>query len=186
MSKDELSDKYFEWLYKLVYDKSRFRDLSYRKLLFALHTTEFTYSIELDSNRWEDGMDLRYKFGYECSYNDSVITRYLADSSCSVLEMMVALAIRCEENIMQDSEIGDRTCHWFWIMVNNLGVGMMSDAKFDKDYVALVLNNFLNRDYGYHGEGGIFTVLNPRRDMRSVEIWYQMCWYLEEILDDER
>lgn len=184
MSKDELNNEYFEWMYELVYDKSRSRGLSYRKLLFALHTMEFTYSIGLDGNRCEDGIDLRYKFGYEHSYNEDIITRYLADTPCSILEMMIALTIRCEGNIMQDSEIGDRTSYWFWTMIDNLGVGMMSDLKFDKDYVTLVLNNFLNRDYGYHGEGGLFTVSKPRRDMRNVEIWYQMCWYLEEYLEE--
>lgn len=149
-----------------------------------LHDTEFTYSIELDSNRWEDGVDLRCKFGYEHSYDNNVIDLYFGNTPCSVLEMMIALSIRCEENIMRDSDIGDRTRHWFWTMIDNLGLAMMVDTKFDKKYVELVICNFLNRDYGYHGEGSLFAVLTPRRDMRKVEIWYQMCWYLEEYLEE--
>ena len=31
--------------------------------------------------------------------------------------------------------------------------------------------------------GGMFIGIggNPAKDMRTVEIWYQMCWYLNEI-----
>lgn len=182
MSKDELNNKYFEWMYQLVYDdRLRFKRLSYRKLLSLLHTTEFIYSVEMDSNRWTDGINLRYRFGSESSISDRIIVQYLGDEPCSVLEMMMALALRCEENIMKDVDMGDRTAHWFWSMIDNMGLGMMSDPKFDKTYVQLVTDSFLNRDYGYHGEGSLFTVLNPRKDMRNVEMWYQMCWYLDEL-----
>ena len=96
--------------------------------------------------------------------------------------MMIALAIRCEEHIMDDPDIGNRTGQWFWNMIVNLGLGSMTDAKFDENYTNMVIERFLNREYERNGDGGLFTVKHSRRDLRTVEIWYQMCWYLDEIV----
>ncbi len=180
MTKNELKDAYFEWMYQLVFDERYSRRLSYRKLLYQLHQIEFTYMIPMDGNRSEDGVDLRYRFGLEAGYDSSEISAYLDNRVCSVLEMMIALAIRCEEHIMDDPDIGNRTGQWFWNMVVSLGLGSMNDTKFDRDYVNTVIQRFLNRQYKRNGEGGLFTVDHCRYDLRTVEIWYQMCWYLDE------
>lgn len=182
MTKDELNNAYFEWMYQLVCEERNSERLSYRKLLYLLHDTDFTYTIPMDSNRAEDGTDLRYRFGYENAYDGSMIATYLDDRLCSVLEMMVALAIRCEEHIMYDPDIGNRTGQWFWNMIDNLRLGNMDDGRFDKKYVKNVIQKFLNRAYKRNGEGGLFTVKHYRKDLRTVEIWYQMCWYLDENL----
>lgn len=179
MTKNEFKKRYLDWMCRLVYNKYS-KNLSYKKLLHYLNTIDFTYILPLDGNREEDGIDLRYRFGYECNYDNSLIASYLDDHPCSVLEMIVALARRCEESIMSDPDYGDRTGQWFWSMIVNLGLGPMTDDKFDKDYVDFVVNRFLNREYKPNGEGGLFTVKHPSRDMRSVEIWYQMCWYIDE------
>lgn len=144
-----------------------------------LHATEFVYSIAMDENRAFDGIGLRRRFALSQDCED--MTDYL-DGPCSVLEMMIALSVRCEENIMDDPQIGDRTGQWFWGMIVNLGLGSMTDGKYDKRYVEDVLERFLNRDYDPDGRGGLFTVRNTRRDLRDVEIWYQMCWYLDNFL----
>ncbi len=179
MTKDELSKEYFEWIYQLVCDDKR---LSYRKLLNHLHNIEFVYFIGMDGNRAEDGIDLRYRFGYERDYEYPMIAAYLDRNSCSVLEMITALAIRCEEHIMDDPDIGDRTGQWFWYMIKNLGLYSMSDNRFNADQVNSVISRFLNRQYGKNGKGGLFTVEKTERDLREVEIWYQMCWYLDDII----
>lgn len=180
MSKNELIDQYFGWMYQLVVDN---RCKSYRKLFTRLHDTEFTYTIPMDGNRAEDGIDLRYRFGREHSFPDAMIASYLDDRPCSVLEMMIALAIRCEENIMYDPDIGDRTEVWFWGMLANLGLASMHDAKFDIYHVDRTLERLLEREYERNGEGGLFTV-NNGRDMRATEIWYQMNYYFSEVIDE--
>lgn len=186
MTKDELNDQYFTWMCQLVMKQHHLpkysRNHSYYKLLHFLHSTAFNYTIPMDGNREADGIDLRYRFGYENNIRDSVIARYLDDRECSVLEMMIALAIRCEENIMDDPDIGDRTSQWFWNMIINLGLGEMNDVKYDEEYAQDVIERFLDRDYGRNGEGGLFTVKHSGRDLRNVEIWYQMCWYLDELV----
>jgi len=182
MTKDGLNNEYFEWMYQLVCSDQYYKGLSYRKLLAYLHDVTFTYIIGMDSNRAEDGTDLRYRFGYENLYEDPMIATYLDDHDCSVLEMMIALAIRCEEHIMDDPDIGNRTGQWFWNMVVNLGLGSMTDTNFDSGHTGNIIQRFLDRKYNRNGEGGLFTVKHSKRDLRSVEIWYQMCWYLDEII----
>ena len=139
----------------------------------------------MDGNRAEDGIDLRYRFGREYSYPDAMIASYLDDRPCSILEMMTALAIRCEEHIMDDPDIGNRTGQWFWSMLVNLGLGSMYDAKFDRYRVDRILERLLDREYGRNGKGGLFTV-NNGRDMRTTEIWYQMNYYLSEVIREGR
>lgn len=91
MTRDELNNAYFDWMYQLVCDDEYSRGLSYRKLLYLLHDTDFTFTIALDSNRYDDGIDLRYRFGNEQGYRDSMIASYLDNRPCSVLEMIIAL-----------------------------------------------------------------------------------------------
>lgn len=52
-----------------------------------------------------------------------MIASYLDNRPCSVLEMIIALAIRLEEHIMDDPDIGNRTGQWFWDMIVSLGLG---------------------------------------------------------------
>lgn len=99
--------------------------------------------------------------------------------------MMTALAIRCEEHIMDDPDIGNRTGQWFWSMLVNLGLGSMYDAKFNRYRVDRILERLLDREYGRNGKGGLFTV-NNGRDMRTTEIWYQMNYYLSEVIREGR
>jgi hypothetical protein len=136
----------------------------------------------MDGNRAEDGIDLRYRFGYKREYERLMITTYLTDRDCSVLEMLVALAIRCEEHIMDDPDIGNRTGQWFWSMIVNLGLKFMNDKNYNKAYTDKVIFKFLNRAYEPNGDGGLFTIANCKYDLREVEIWYQMCWYLADII----
>lgn len=186
MDRDELNNKYFEWMYQLVCNDRYHKRISYRKLLCQLHNTEFVYIIAMDGNRAEDGIDLRYRFGYDNSYEENLILTYLDDHPCSVLEMLIALAIRCEEHIMDDPDIGNRTGKWFWGMIDNLKLNTMTDNKFDRDYVTEVISRFLNRKYKSNGEGSLFTVKHCRYDLRSSEIWYQMCWYLDEFIGNQK
>ena len=140
----------------------------------------------MDGNRAEDGVDLRYRFGYEHNIETPVIAECLDDKECSVLEMMVALAVRCEEHIMDNPDVGDRTGKWFRDMIANLGLNGMTDDCFDRHYVERILHRFMSREYKRNGDGGLFTEHHNRIDMRFVEIWYQAMWYLDEELTDKK
>lgn len=180
-----ISKDYFDWMYKLVYGDKKYNSLSYYKLLYALHDTEFTFLISKDANRASDGIDLRYQFGYECGYSDDYIAKNLDISPCSVLEMMIALSINGEQHIMDDPKYGDRTGQWFWNMIVSLGLSNMDDRNFDDLYFRKVMQRFLNREYERNGKGGLFTIHDNSLDMRSAEIWYQFMWYLDELFLEE-
>ena len=162
-----------------MYDKQ----ISFRKLLTHLHATPFSYIIPRDHNRAEDGADLRRRYiisrGYEDWYSQIMDELY---SPCSILEMMVALAIRCEEDTMDDPSIGGRSKQWFWGMIRSLGLNSMMDHAYDETYVCQVIERFLNREYEPNGKGGLFTIRNCEYDLRDVEIWYQLNWYLDTIV----
>lgn len=179
--RERINNDYFEWIFDTVCSGRFAKEISYRKLLIRLHDTEFRYLIPRDRNRAEDGLSLRYRFALTCDEDSYELIMDSIEGPCSVLEMMVALAIRCEENIMDDPNIGDRTGQWFWGMVNNLGLGAMLDTRFDEQYVDEVIERFLDREYERDGTGGLFTIKRCDYDLRGVEIWYQLCWYLDTI-----
>lgn len=176
MTQEWLRKKYFDWLYDLVCGRRYSRDVSYRKLLTQMHNIEFIVVHPRDSDRAEYGIDLRRRFSLIHNINVSEM-----DEPCSVLEMILALAIHCEESIMDDTEIGDRTGQWFWEMIVNLGLGSMMDSRYDEEYVSEVIYKFLYREYSPDGKGGLFTIKDCDWDLRSVPIWHQLCWYLDSI-----
>lgn len=183
MKQNELSNVYFDWMYRLVTTHDRYhRRVSFRKLLQHLHRIDFRFTLPMDGNRAEDGISLRYRFGDVYGYDQRLISKYLDGRPCSVFEMMVALAVRCEEQIMEDPEYGDRTGVWFWEMVEALGLDYMTDEKYDSHYVNRIIRSFLDRDYDRCGYGGLFIVKHSEKDMRDVEIWDQMCMHLDEML----
>lgn len=171
-----VSNQYLDWLMTIV-------QLPYHSLLLEkLYNTEFVWLIPFDANRADDGIQLRYRFGRENDIPDPVIGSELDNRPCSILEMIVALAIRAEEQIMGDPTIGDRTAIWIHDMLSSLGVIDLTDYDYDEDAVNEAIYIFINRMYTRTGRGGLFEIpnLDPSRDMRTAEIWYQMCWYMNE------
>lgn len=170
------NDLYFEWLTNIVCKDLFSKSISYNKLLSYLHSVEFTFIIPRDINRAKDGIDLRYRYHLETG------SPYNRDEPCTVLEMMVALTLRCEETIMDNPSYGDRTSQWFWAMIKNLGLSSMTDREYDEKYVEQVIHNLLERNYEPDGRGGLFRIKNCDLDLRDVEIWYQLCGYLDQFV----
>lgn len=178
----ELDNLYFEWLYQLVCNDLYSRRASHRKLLMRLHSINFKWLIDMDENRAYDGISLRRRFEYESACEPFTIDLYFKDRPCSVLEMIIALSLRCEEQIMSDPTFGNRTGQWFWSMIVSLGLGGMTDQKYDRNTVDAVISRFMNRQYNPDGSGGLFTIPNCDVDLRECEIWCQMCWYMDTII----
>lgn len=175
-------ERYFEWLVNLVCGAGYGMQVSWFRLLKLLHETDFIYSNPMDENRAVDGYELRRRFAYE--EEASCLDGFYC-MPCTVLEMMVALAVRCEEHIMANPDKGDRTGKWFFGMIYSLGLIGMSDDTFDEFFCQGVVSRFLRREYARNGRGGLFTLKYRNADMRQVEIWYQAMWYLNEVIHEE-
>ena len=178
MTYEHINQSYVNWLFNLVC-KDRFpKQVSYNRLLNHLDGTRFIFTLPNDENRAKDGVYLRYQFAMEFDI-DPDIAKEVLGGPCSVLEMMVALAIKCE-NFMDDPAVGDRTRQWFWGMIKSLGLDSMTDDQYDERYVRAVLIRFMDREYEPDGRGGLFTIYDCDQDLRYVEIWWQLCWYLDK------
>lgn len=171
MFRSDLVEEYKDWLFDII----RFDDYCdrYERLLLYLSGRQFTWMVDHDENRAEDGFALRWKF------SDVNFWTGRLPSRCSVLEMMIALSMRCED-VVYDPEEGDRVALWFWKMIKNLGLFGMDNAHFDKNCCREIVDDLLERQYGRNGEGGLFRTSNPRINMRKSEIWYQMNVWLGE------
>lgn len=169
MANPAVDNAYCDWLYRKVgvYGTDPDVDL----VLDILSGTDFIWSVANDDNRAADGLVLRSTFMDDENWN----SRPFDDSPCTVLEMLIALANRIDNDIMWDGE-NDNTEKWFWEMVENLHM----DWHNSKD-IRIKINNFLNRRYDVNGVGGIFPLKqNTYQDQREIEIWYQAQSYLME------
>lgn len=184
MKYETINRRYFMWIYHRVIDDSLVKGTYYR-LLHLLHEKTFRYSIAMDMNREEDGLDLRYRFADETETDKRIAASVLDSRPCTVLEMMAALAIRLEEQIMAAPGKNDRTCIWFVAMLDNLGLNVMDDENFDEQESDMIIERFLDRDYERDGRGSLFYIPDCNTDMRNIEIWYQMNRYINEVIEME-
>lgn len=175
-----LEQRYFTWLCEYA-DYDAYRNSSkYRNLLNYLYQVDYIPLHDRDINRALDGQRLRYRFGSDEGLSDEIISSELDYRACSLLEMMIALAIRIEDDVMYDPEMGLRVAKWFWKMVNNLGLTDMKDTHYYEPTVEEVVSIFLAGKYEANGAGGLFKLNNPPYDLRTHEIWDQMNRYLLE------
>jgi hypothetical protein len=140
--------------------------------LRQLHNIAFYSLIPNDDNRGLDGVQLR--LAYEEDTGNLMPHAYY-DESCSVLEMLVALADRMSFitfDPAEDSEPNRHSCFWQLIRNLNLKPLGMNNSK--------IIIDLLERNYTPSGDGGLFPLGSTRKDQRNVEIWYQMMAYLEE------
>ena len=177
MNRKDLKQEYFEWLCHFV------KLNNHKKLLFLLFSIDFTYDLPMDGNRYEDGIDLRYRFADEKGYPQRYAAHWLDDVPCSVLEMMVALCLRIEEHITGNPDDGDKTSEWFKDMLKTSGLYNFADDRYSERTSIAIIQDILTHNYARNGDGGLFKLRHTRKDLRQVEIWYQAMWYIDEKLD---
>lgn len=167
---------YKEWLENIVYPDWSDR-MQHQRLLSDLFETTYYPRMRSDVNRQKDGLELRYRYSYEKEIRVDEVRGVLPER-CSLLEMLVAMAIRCEEEITGDLSKGDRTSYWLRCWIHNLGIDM-SDAEYNERTYKSRVTTFLLRRYAYDGEGSIFYIPNPPEDMRYVDTWLALSYWLE-------
>lgn len=172
-----IDEKYYNWLVSIIINDSP-PVRTYNKLLRQLYETVYYWrdDIPMDENRAIDGVDLRYLY-----YEERFMNRPVGpedDIPCSVLEMLVALARRCNDWVVCDPD--ERYGYWFWTFIGNLGLLDMSDDKFDTYFVQFVIDRWLFGRYEFDGSGGLFPLKDATKDQRKVDLWSQMGYFLDE------
>lgn len=176
MRHDEMIHDYYRWLLDSIQVQKYGH---YDRVLLYLFHREFYWIVPMDRNRYIDGLDLRQDFAAERGFPPYFWRGYLPDS-CTFLEMMVALAQACEDRIMGDPSLGDRTDIWFWIMMNKTGLDSLNDYRYNEVRAEKIVDRILDRRFAPDGSGGLFGKLSRNEDMRDVEWWYQLNYYLME------
>ena len=169
--------QYLEWLCKTVEAGPEWHLLWYQ-----LHQIPFVWIIDRDENRAEDGKYLRYLYSLECSdkgVSSDEIEEYLA-GPCSVMEFLVGLARRIEDDIMYDADAENRTNVWFWEMVKNLGLDKYDDEHYSAIEIDDIVNRFMSRKYSKNGDGNVFKIGHKSGPNywdtfpNNMEIWSQV------------
>lgn len=178
LSEKATIEEYFTWLCELV--DMDLPNKSYRFLAQDLYLREFKWTVPNDDNRAFEGRNLREQFCDELGIE--YVYEYF-NSECSMLELIIALAYRCE-SIMVDQKCNIPMKDWFWKLLRNARLDECSNEYFFNigvtDYVEQRLDAIINRTYRRNGEGGLFPLKRPKKDQRKVELWYQMSAYLVE------
>lgn len=162
--------KYLKFLMDIVDTSEDDYGMLFNKLL----DIPFVYFVGNDDNRAVDGLNLRFE--YEEEYGK---VHELDEDECSLLEMFIALARRCDVDMMYDEDYGNRVPHWFWLMMDNIGLSDFDNFNYDEDLIEKLCDKFNYRKYTKEGKnGGAFPISRPKEDLRDVELWFQMSWYM--------
>lgn len=174
---EPLDEQYLKWLYRQVASvRLRNPARTYWSLLRHLYSKEFVWLVPNDDNRVEDGRDLREEFF--TTQNIEPDPEWMG-FQCSILEMLIALSRRASFEANSGSPRD-----WFWILIHNLDLQDLHDAKYNDSALAAevdeILDQFIWRTYAFNGRGGLFPLEKTDEDQREVELWYQLATYLLE------
>lgn len=181
----EIDEQYFAWMLNKIFEDELTMN-TYLAVAREMHSILFEFNMCLDENRQKDAQDLRYRFGNENGYSEAEICRSLDMQAPTLFEMLVALLERVQDSVLCDFEIKVTNQEIFVDILKSLkidhikGPYNMSGDEASDFYDAIY--KLYSKKYSYYGEGGLFTVSNPKADMRETDIWYQFMWYLDEKL----
>lgn len=167
-------NRYYIWLIDQI-DFDSHSD--YSKLLEYLHNKNYIWVNPMDENRMDDGLALRGIFEDCTDFQDySSLVR-----PCSVLEMLIAFASRIHVDVM---DMAYSVAYWFWIMLDNLGLGKCTDDNFDVEMVEKVLNKWLKHEEiltKSEKKSGIFYQISGKND---GDEWTRMQTWISEHYED--
>lgn len=175
---EELWENYLQYLIWICH-LEQFR--SHTRLFEMLHNLEFYWSIDRDDNRAGDGTELRdnYDIPLDITCGGEDLVEEFMNKPCSILEMLIGLAIRVDEEYLGDP-MEPHPEEFFWEMIKNLGLDDYTDKRFNAGQVKKRVAMWIDRRFTKNGLGSPFPVYNDDRDQRDLEIWDQMNSYINE------
>lgn len=176
----EARPEYIEYTFWLLSNLMSDEDHNtYYFLGLVLNGIEFYYTMPEDENRALDGISLRKS--YSNNTEDDIFG--IMSCGCTALELLVALSMHMN-NITYYP--GDNESAWFWIMLENLDI-KISDKDWPKqdslDIIKSNLSRWFDRKFTKKGKGSPFPMKKCQEDLRHVNMWDHMQWYIGEILE---
>lgn len=188
---------YFVWLCSKVglngpdstqqYIKKENQDKTYFELALKLFKTRFMAFVPNDDNRVSDARCLRDEFALsESSFTDYSV---LDTEGASMLEVMIALCKRFDNDVMMTENGIDRSKEWFWEMLKNCDLDTFVDSEFMSEKnldnsvgqeCDAIIKRVNDREYEGDGKGGFFPLKHPKCDQRKVQLWMQIHSYFLE------
>ena len=182
---DELSQAYYNWL---AYDILQSRP-NWFPVLKVLHSRDYLPILIMDDSRAKDGINLRdiYMSHINGSYAIVQGSNPWGDIPCSMLEMMVALAMRMKEEFYSEyDDIFDMLTIIFASMLSSLGINV---DTITEDELNQKIDIFMCRQYEPTGRGSLFNLTGKTFDIdwRDPPIWNQMLAWVstKHILEEE-
>lgn len=172
---EELWDDYLEFLIWRCQIQKLTR---FGRLFEILHHVDFEWELERDENRESDGVDLRDEYDIPDGFDEKTEEAFYA-RRCSVLEMLIGLAIRVDDEFIGDPA-EEHPEIFFMEMIENLGLDKFKGNRYTESDVIKIVNRWMHRDFERNGRGSPFPVKKSRRDQRKLEIWDQMNTYISE------
>lgn len=185
---NNLSQLYLKWLLRLI-NADNYKGKSYIKLCSLLNKVPFEPVIKLDENRLSDVQSL-LRETYIQSQSDWYRLNEQFDEimelpKCPVsfLELIISLAMRIDLDFMREINGIDNTRIYFWILVRNLGILEFDDEHWGEDAIISIVNRLnivQDRKYDFNGNGGLFPLEHAEMDQRNVQIWNQLCQFVNQ------
>lgn len=183
---NEIFKSYLEWLLRLI-NADNYKGKSYIKLCSLLNKVPFEPVIKLDTNRVSDAQSLlretyiQSKSEWYRMDDDNVME--LSTCPVSFLELIISLAMRIDLDFMREINGVDNTRIYFWVLVRNLGILEFDDEHWGEDAIVSIVNRLnivQDRKYDFNGNGGLFPLENAEMDQRNVQIWNQLCQFVNQ------
>lgn len=171
--------EYTGWLEGLITDNGY---KEYRYLLEKLNQIEAYFILDKDINRQTNALELRND--YIRATGDYDILSVLP-GSCTVLELLISMAFEADD-VMFDNDIGSRPNQWFWLFIQNLGLDICTDDRFFsmESQITNIITRWLDRRFSRNGDGSPWPRPRTQSDLRDIEMWYHMNWYLADNFDN--
>ena len=189
MKSNTIDKDYFWWLMDIIGDYDD-RMYQFSNLCEELYSYEFIWNDAdpntcFDKNRAGDGLQLRREYVEQHAGMTMVdLNHQLWTPNCTVLEMMIALCKRIENEMLGNwFDSHNHMFDWFYDMLQSLGISDMTNGSVDHYVVQNVVRKLLKRQYHKDGSGGLFTVAKSCKnvDMRKIELWYQANLWSQQV-----
>ncbi len=167
----DLREPYLRWLEEQLGTGGRRTYWDLTNLMFDM---EFTWSVPMDDNRLVDARDLRTEF----ATGVGVPISHVQDlAPVSFLEILIVLSRKLT------FVAGGSAPGWAYVLLGNLELRRMFDPLTQRkaQRAQEIMQTVIQRKYMPDGTGGFFPLAWPDGDQTTIELWYQLNAYVEEL-----